>query len=93
MRLVISIILGSFLLFLALQSHLFYERGALAESELREVETQLEKVKNDSEAIRSDREYYANPMNLEKELRARFNYRSGDEQILILVPGSSTTKP
>lgn len=93
MRILISVILAAFLMFLVVQAVIFRDRGDEAARELANIRTELEKVKRDSEAIRSDRDFFTNPLNLEKELRARFNYRSEEENLLILVPSPSSTKP
>ena len=47
-------------------------------------EANVLEVENNS--LRSDLEYFKDDENLSKELRAQFNYRSPDEELLILVP-------
>ena len=53
----------------------------------------LDQARADQIEFQSELDYYLNPVNLEKELRARFNYRAPDEKLIILVPRGSSTSP
>lgn len=53
---------------------------------------ELFRAKNDSEKLKADLNYFLKNSNLEKELRARFNYRKPDEKLIIIVPSSSSTE-
>ena len=64
-----------------------------AEMELRAATADLKSAMEESARLESEQaklvediEYYSDPHNLEKELRARFNYRSPDEKLIIVVP-------
>ena len=50
------------------------------------VTDELDFVKEDSEGLREKIEYFSDPRNLEKELRARFNYRLPFEKLIIVIP-------
>lgn len=71
-----------------LYSSLGYQKKLAAE--LGVLEKKLEEVNADGAALRADIDYYGNPENLEKELRARFNYHKAGEVFLILIPSSET---
>jgi hypothetical protein len=86
MKGVIIIILVVFLVFLASQIWYFYGETGAAERELDELKAGLDEARSDYEALKADYEFYLTPDNLEKELRARFNYRSPDEKLIIIVP-------
>ena len=54
----------------------------------------LAKARADAESLTADYNFYLNPANLEKELRARFNYRLPGEKLIIIVPPrTSSTSP
>lgn len=61
-----------------------------ARSKYEESRQELFRARNDSEKLKADLNFFANPANLEKELRARFNYRKPDENLIIIVPESSS---
>ena len=67
------------------------ERGLSAE--LAAAETRLSQAKTDEVNLQEEVQYLANPLNLEKELRARFNYKKPGETMIVIVPpaASSTT--
>lgn len=64
------------------------ERRAL-KAEMASVSNELELISADNEKLKEQIEYYADPHNLEKELRARFNYRLPNEKLIIVVPEGS----
>lgn len=53
---------------------------------LSAVKASLESLHRDNDKIESDIEYFEEPRNLEKEARARFNYRAPNEKLIIVVP-------
>lgn len=91
MRIAISLFLAFFLIFAGVEAWNFYERAQTAQADLETVQEELHKAKVDSDQISSDRDFYSNPANLEKDLRSRFNYRTQDEQMMVLVPTASST--
>ena len=54
--------------------------------ELESLQAQIQDIKEESERIAEDVEYYSDPHNLEKELKSRFNYKKIGEELLIVVP-------
>ena len=71
---------------LALQISTSLASQAELRAQYEELESRLEETNAAKAALKADLEYFQNPRNLEKELRARFNYRSPDEKIIIIVP-------
>ena len=57
-----------------------------AAAKLSSVAGELLAVEEENIKLQADILYYANPDNLEKELRARFNYKSPGEELIIVVP-------
>jgi len=57
-----------------------------AAAKLSSIALELRTVEEENTKLQADISYYANPDNLEKELRARFNYKSPGEELIIVVP-------
>lgn len=89
MRVFMVIVLSVFLAFLITQIWGQNSRIASVRSDLKNAEKNLEQARIEKQKIQNDFEYYSDPVNLEKELRARFNYRAPDEKMIIIVPTSS----
>ncbi len=80
--LILLIVLG-FLVF-----HIFslgLDKGGLTDRYI-EAKAKLEQVKGEQAKLQNELEYLANPRNLEKELRARFNLKKPGEKTIIIVP-------
>ncbi|MEK7174120.1 MAG: hypothetical protein AAB759_00455 [Patescibacteria group bacterium] len=93
MRLVIVVLLAGAIVFLGVNVWSFAGRSAAAERTFAEIETRLAKAEADKRLLEADADYYTNPTNLEKELRARFNYRAPGETMIVIVPTKPTTTP
>ena len=79
---------------MGMQIYSFSGRERQARNDFLELQARLDKAKADNGKFQAELNYYLNPANLEKELRARFNYKSPDEKLIIIVPRSqSSTKP
>lgn len=68
----------------------FVQERQLA-GELADIETRLAKAKYDEANLSAEVQYLANPINLEKELRARFNYKKPGETMIVIVPAQTST--
>ena len=90
MKLFFAIILAAILVFLGTQVYKFSVRESEAQKEFSDLRAQLAAAKADQSKLQAELDYYLNPANLEKELRARFNYKQVGENLIILVPGSSS---
>jgi len=97
MKLGIAVILAVFFGLLVAKAWSFHSRENALSSQLSQIETQYKNAEEDYRNLQADYEYYKNPANLEKELRTRFNYRSPDEKMIIMVPpvatSTSSTRP
>lgn len=98
MKLVLPIFLSVVTILLALQSFYFIREKNEAAYKLGEAEKSLNQATLDNEKLKSELEYFSNPANLEKEIRARFNLKKPGERMIILVPQpesgtSSVQKP
>lgn len=81
---VVLVVLGS-------QVRFFWQKNKEGEARYRELQAEMAQAKTSYDKAKADLNYYLNPDNLEKELRARFNYRSLGEKMLIIVPQTSST--
>jgi len=61
------------------------ERRALV-SKSAIITEELDEVLEDNSKLNDKIEYFSDPRNLEKELRARFNYRLPYERLIIVIP-------
>jgi hypothetical protein len=85
-KIVISSLLFLFLLFVAGQIYAYYGRMKEAQANYDSAKVRYDEVRKEHENLAAELRYYMNPLNLEKELRARFNFRAPGEKTLILVP-------
>lgn len=91
MRIVLAVILSLFLAFLLYQTWSFAGREGAAAQEAVSVQAELKKAQADLSGLQSDYQFLQDPDNLEKELRARFNYKAPGEKMIIIVPTASST--
>ena len=75
---------------LSFEIYSFWARERKLSSELEEVRARFLKSEQSRDQLKAQLDYYRNPLNLEKELRRRFNYRGPDEKLLIVVPPTTT---
>ncbi|HTY39664.1 MAG TPA: septum formation initiator family protein [Candidatus Paceibacterota bacterium] len=91
LRFVLVGILGILLILLVSQIWYFYERGKTDAKAYAELQQELTAAQAENASLKADLEYYQHPENLEKELRARFNYKAKGETMLVLVPPAGST--
>jgi cell division protein FtsB len=91
MKLVASIILAIILIFVGTRVYSFWGEEKQLNQNLADVETRLAAAKTNETDLQSDVQYLANPLNLEKELRSRFNYKKPGETMIVIVPEGSST--
>ena len=60
-------------------------------TQLGDITARYQKVSADHADLVSDVQYLADPINLVKELRSRFNYKQPGETMVIIVPGQTST--
>ena len=83
--------LSLILIFLGVNVYSFVKQENELGANLADVQARLTKAQTDEANLQAEKQYLANPVNLEKELRGRFNYTSPGEKMIIIVPLGSTT--
>ncbi len=86
MKLIIAAILIIILTAALAQDYLMFREKNLLENKLRRLTAKAEALEKDRAEIQSGIEYFSRPENLEKELRAKFNYKKPGEKMIIVVP-------
>lgn len=82
-----------FVVFVTYQIVLFLGRHEKAVAEYGGANDEMNRLLEDVKRLERDVRYYGNFLNLEKELRARFNYKMPGERTLILVPSGTSGEP
>jgi len=90
-RILVIASLGIFLIAVWFEAYVFYGKRKTAREELEVLREKVTALREDRERLDREAEYLSHPANLEKELRARFNYRDIGEKLMILVPAASST--
>jgi len=91
MKIAAAIVLAIILIFVGMKAYSFWGDERQLSQNLADIETRLATAKTDEADLQSDVEYLANPLNLEKELRSRFNYKKPGETMIVIVPEGSST--
>ena len=91
MRILITVLLVSFLTFLTYEIVSFTRRAHEAVVAQQNLETQLQQARTDRSELEREYDYAKRPDNMEKELRARFNYRAAGEKMIIIVPSQASS--
>ncbi len=92
MKIAAIVVLSLFLIILGVQVFSFVGQEWHLGSELADVQASLTKAQAQETSLQEENQYLSNPANLEKELRARFNYKKpGETMVIIESTGTSTT--
>jgi hypothetical protein len=91
MKIAAIVLLSIAIVFLGVKTYSFWRQEADLNAQLTDIESRLTKAKADEQSLASDSQYLANPLNLEKEFRSRFNYKKPGETMVVIVSGSSST--
>jgi hypothetical protein len=86
-----AVLLFILLIFIGTRVYGFIVEEHQLGADLADIETRLTKAQADADNLREESRYLANPLNLEKELRARFNFKKPGETMVIIVPSQSST--
>jgi cell division protein FtsB len=86
MKIIALIILSALIVFLCVQIYLFWTEKGKISGEFEEVKSKLNETKVDQARLQAELDYLANPANLEKEIRARFNLKKPGEKTIIIIP-------
>lgn len=85
MKAFITIILLIILIALAAQFYFIYKERNQLRMEFRGLTEKVDNLNKENERVKSEIEYFSNPENLEKELRAKFNYKKIGEKMMIIT--------
>ena len=91
MKIAAIVILSILLIVLGVKIYSFVAEENQLGQQLSDVQARLTKAQADEDSLQEESQYLANPINLEKELRARFNYKKPGETMVIIVPAQSST--
>lgn len=87
-----AVILIVFLVLAAGAFQLIKNNNELREK-VRGLSEKLEKIENENRHLNSQVEYLKVPENLLKAVKEQFNYRRAGEELIIIVPGATSSRP
>jgi len=93
MKLAFAIFLSLFIVFLGWNIFSFLNQEHALNQNLGDVQSRLATAQSQEADLEAQVQYLSNPANLEKELRAQFNYKKPGETMIIIVPSASSTAP
>jgi hypothetical protein len=91
MKIFLAAFFGIVLIFVTARMYSFFLQEKQLSADLSEIEARFNKAQYDAATLQAEVKYLANPLNLEKELRGRFNYKKPGEKMIIIVPKESYT--
>ena len=91
MKIASIVVLSLFLILIGVQVYSFVAQEWSLGSQLADVQQNLTKAQTQETSLQQETQYLSNPANLEKELRARFNYKKPGETMVIIVPDATST--
>ena len=86
MKKAITVILVIVIIFLIVQIVFFSREGGRLKDQLANLNSRLESLVEENKIVKSEIDYFNIRGNIEKELRARFNYKRPEEKMMIIVP-------
>lgn len=87
-----------YLIFTAVVVVLGYELYGLnlealeVKNKLIDLDSAKDAILKDNEKLKQDIDYFSEPYNLEKELRAKFNIKLPGEKLIIIIPSQQETE-
>ena len=91
-KIIIVVFLSLLLLVLGNEIHYFGQKNSTNEASYNKLKTELGQVQADYNKMLENMDYYLKPANLEKELKAPFNYKTTGEKMFIIVQPVSSTE-
>lgn len=79
------------LIFVGMKVYSFWGQEKQLSRDLADIEARLAAAKTNEANLQSDVKYLTNPLNLEKEIRSRFNYKKQGETMVVIVSDQSST--
>lgn len=92
MKIVALIFIALLLGFLSFQIYGLWSQKRGLEKEFEESQAKFEALEREAANLESEIDYLANPANLEKELRSRFNLKKPGEKTIIIVPKNASSE-
>ena len=86
MKKIVTIVLAALFIVVVIQTYNLVRDKAGLKEKLSAVMTEAENLETENVALLGDIEYFGNPKNLAKELKAKFNYKNPGEKLIIVVP-------
>jgi len=91
MKIAAIVVLSLFLIVLGVQVFSFVGEEWSLGGQLADVQANLMKAQAQETSLQEEVQYLGNPANLEKELRARYNYKKPGETMVIIEPATTST--
>jgi len=85
---VIFVVIGLFLGFGIYRLNL---RNKRLKAEVNDLSAELKVIEDENQDLSSKIEFFKEPENLLKELKSQFNYRKEGEEMIIVVPSTSSS--
>jgi hypothetical protein len=86
MKIAAIVVISLLLIFIGAKVYSFIAQENQLSADLSDIQNRLTKAQTDEASLQDDAKYLANPVNLEKELRARFNYKKPGETMVVIIP-------
>jgi cell division protein FtsL len=86
MKIGVVIILMILLLAASVQIYLIFKELNQLKKETGDMGNRLATLSKENTNLQSEIEYFSRPENLEKELKAKFNYKKPGEKMIIITP-------
>ncbi|MDI6717705.1 MAG: septum formation initiator family protein [Patescibacteria group bacterium] len=83
---IIAVLLAVFTIALLTKTYFLYKESSGLEKELLESQSKIESLNKENNDLKSQVDYFSKQENVEKELKAKFNYKNPDEKMMIIVP-------
>lgn len=94
MKIAFAVVLFIVVVFVGWNIFNFLGQEHALNQDLSDAEARLTAAKLQEANLEEEAQYLSNPANLEKELRAQFNYKKPGETMIIIVPAqASSTNP
>lgn len=74
------------ILVVSVQAFGLFRKGYGMGKQLRVSKEKMEALSRENEELQAQLNYFSREENLEKELRAKFNYKRPDEKVMIITP-------
>jgi peptidoglycan hydrolase CwlO-like protein len=90
-KIILAILLALFLIFIGAHVFSFFSEQNDLSKNLSEANVRLSQAEQQEADLQNQTQYLTNQANLEKELRAEFNYKKPGETMIIIVPQQGTS--